>query len=183
MSVVYEIMVDWDATNWLDTPDFSEAIDDISSYVKNNGVYVDRGKKIEDGNIPAGTVDLTLDNSDKRFSPTYAAGPLFGKMRPWLPVRCRASVSGGAFLTFYTGFISRISVNPHLDIEEAYLYCTDGSDLLARNMVSLNKDERSMVSDGEAVDKILDGAGWPSSKRSIDTDTGAIVNYPQATEY
>lgn len=183
MSIVYEIMVDWDATDWRATPDFSEAIDDISAYVKNNSIYVDRGKKVEDGNIPAGTVDLTLDNSDKRFSPPYTAGPLFGKIRPWLPIRMRASISGGAFLTFYTGFISRISVNPHLSVLEAYLYCTDGSDLLARNMISLDKGERSTITDGAAVGYLLDGAGWPASKRSIDTDTPAIVNYPQTTEY
>lgn len=183
MSVIYEVMVDWDATDWNATPDFSEGIDDISAYVQNRGIFVDRGKKVEDGNIPAGTVDLTLNNSDKRFSPTYGAGPLFGKIRPWLPVRIRASVSGGGFITFYTGFIERISVDPHPNIQEAYLYCTDGSDLLARNMVSLDKGDRSMVTDGAAVGYLLDGAGWPSSKRSLDTDTGAIVNFPQATEF
>ena len=181
MSITYEVHVDWDATDWTATPDFAEGIDDITGYVKK--IYIDRGKKVELGNTPAGTLDIILRNSDKRFSPVYAAGPLFGKMRPWLPVRVRATVTGGAAITFYAGFISRISVNPHLDVQEAYLYCTDGMDLMARNMVSVDKGNRSMITDGAAVGRVLDGAGWPSSKRSIDTDTGAIVNYPTTTEH
>jgi len=184
VSIVYEVHVDWDATDWLATPDFSDGIDDIddiSNYVKH--LYIDRGKGVELGNIPAGTLDLTLVNSDKRFSPVYAASPLFGKMRPWLPVRVRGTINGSGAITFFTGFISRISVNPHLDIQEAYLYCTDGMDLLARNMVAVNKSKRSMITDGEAVGRVLDGAGWPAGKRSLDVDTGAIVNYPQTTEY
>ena len=181
MSITYEVHVDWDATNWLSDPDFSEAIDNITDYVKK--ISTDRGKKVELGNTPSGTLDIILINSDQRFSPVYAAGPLFGKMRPWLPVRVRATVTGGAAITFFAGFISKISVNPHLDIQEAYLYCTDGMDLLARNMVAVDKGNRSMVTDGAAIGYILDGAGWSSSKRNIDTDTGAIVNYPTTTEY
>ena len=179
--IVYEVHVDWDATDWLATPDFSEGIDDITAYVRH--LTVDRGKNVELGNNPSGTLDITLDNSDKRFSPTYAAGALYGKMRPWLPIRVRATVTGGAAITFYAGFISKISVNPHEDVQKAYLYCTDGMDLLARNMVAMEKTNRSMVTDGEAVGYVLDGAGWPSGKRNIDVDTGAVVNYPQTTEY
>ncbi len=181
MSITYEVMVDWDATDWQVTPDFSEGIDDITAYVKN--IYIDRGKKVELGNIPAGSLDITLRNDDKRFSPVYAAGPLYGKIRPWLPIRVRGTINGGGAITFYIGFISRISVNPHIEVQEAYLYCTDGMDLLARNMVAVDKSDRSMVTDGAAVGYVLDGAGWPSSKRSIDVDTGAIVNYPSTTEY
>jgi len=181
MSIVYEVHVDWDATNWQSTPDFSQAIDDISAYVKT--IYTDRGKGVELGNIPAGTLDMTLRNSDKRFSPPYATGPLYGKIRPWLPVRVRATVTGGAAITFYTGFISRISINPDEDVQEAYLYCTDGMDLLARNMVAVDKTDRSLVTDGAAIGYILDGAGWPAAKRNIDTDTGAIVNYPMTIDY
>jgi len=181
MSITYEVKVDWDATDWLSTPDSSAAIDNISSYVKT--IYTDRGKKVELGNTPAGTLDVTLNNADKRFSPPYSSGDLYEKIRPWLPIRVRATVTGGSAIAFFTGFISKISVNPHKSVQEAYLYCTDGMDLMARNMVSVDKGNRSMVTDGAAIGYVLDGAGWPSGKRSIDVDTGAIVNYPTTTEY
>jgi len=160
MSIAYEVHVDWDATDWRATPDFSADIDNISAYVKH--MYIDRGKKVELGNTPSGTLDITLNNADKRFSPLYAAGSLYGKIRPWLPVRVRATVTGGSAIVYYTGFLSRISVNPQEDVQEAYLYCTDGMDLLARNMVSVDKGNRSMVTDGAAIGYILDGAGWPA---------------------
>ncbi len=181
MSITYEVKVDWDATNWMATPDFSDGIDDISNYIKK--LFVDRGKNVGLGNIPSGVVEITLDNQDRRFTPTYSSSPLYGKMRPWLPIRVRATVTGGSAITFYTGFISRISVNSHINVKEAYLYCTDGMDLLARNMVTTEKTTRGMVTDGAAVGHILDAAGWPSGKRSIDTDTNAAVNYPSVTEY
>lgn len=181
MSITYEVMIDWDATDWTAIPDFSQGIDDISNYVKR--LYVDRGKNVELGNIPSGTLELTLNNQDKRFTPTNTGGALYGKMRPWLPIRVRGTVTSGSAITFYTGFISKISVNPHLNVKEAYLYCTDGMDLLARNMITLDKTDRTMMTDGEAVGYILDSARWATDKRNIETDTGAVVNYPQPTEY
>ena len=50
-------------------------------------------------------------------------------------------------------------------------------------MVSLKKTDRTMITDGAAIGYLLDGAGWPAGKRSIDIDTSAIVNYPEITEY
>ena len=181
MTITYEYMVDWDATDWRDTPDFSEAIDDITNYVKSP--YILRGKDDELGNMVAGTLDLVLNNADKRFSPPYAAGPLYGKIRPWLPIRVRATVAGVGTYTVYTGFISRIRVNPHPDVQEAYLYCTDGMDLLARQMVTQDGNTRTTMCDGEAVGKVLDASGWPAAKRSIDVDGGDIVKYPATVEF
>lgn len=180
MSVTYEFKVDWDATDWMATADFSDAIDDISSYVKTH--RMERGKNDELGNIRAGVLNLTLNNTDKRFSPPYSSSPLYGKMRPWLPVRGRATVDGTTE-TFYYGFISKIRVNAHSSVQEAYLYCTDGMDVLARQMVTQDGENRTTMSDGEAIGKLLDAAGWSSSKRSIDTDAGDVIEYPATTEF
>ena len=179
--ITYEYMVDWDAVDWRATPDFLDAIDDISDYVKEG--YGNRGKDSEQGNSPAGTLDITLENSDKRFSPPYAGSPLFGKMRPWLPVRVRATVTGVGTETIYTGFISKITVNPDIDVQKAHLYCTDGMDLLARQMVTQDNESRTQMTDGAAIGVILDASGWPSTKRSIDTDAGSVVKYPATVEF
>ena len=181
MSITYEYMVDWDATDWQATPDFSEAYDDISDYVKTG--YIDRGKNTERGNCTAGTLDIVLDNEDKRFSPPYAASPLHDKIRPWLPVRVRATVVGVATYVVYTGFISRLKINPDINVQEAYLYCTDGMDLLARQMVTQDVDNRTMTNDGDACNQLLDAAGWPAYRRVTDLDGGSIVNFPATTEF
>jgi len=179
--IAYTVHVDWDATDWTATPDFSEAIDDITNYVKSH--YIDRGKNQEQGNNQAGTLDVVLYNTDKRFSPAYADGPLFGKIRPWLPVRVQAAIDGGGALTIYTGFISRIRVNPDLNVQEAYLYCTDGMDLLARNMVSQDKTDTTKMNDGEAIGSVLSATGWPEDKRAIDIDGSSIIKYPTTVEF
>ena len=63
------------------------------------------------------------------------------------------------------------------------MYCTDGMDLLARNMVTQDETNRAKVNDGEAVGKVLDAAGWPVAKRSIDTEGSSIVEYPLTVEF
>lgn len=178
--ITYSIHIDWDATYWKATPNFSEGIDNITNYVKS--YYIERGKNQEQGNNQAGTLDIVLDNEDKRFSPTYAAGPLHGKIRPWLPVRVRAII-GENVETIYTGFISKIRINPHLDVQKAYIYCTDGMDWLARNMVTQDETNRTQMNDGEAVGRVLDAAGWPIAKRAIDRKGSEILRYPLTVEF
>ena len=178
--MTYELCVDWDATDWTATPDFTAGIDDISAYMKRFSTK--RGKDKELGNAPAGTLEITLNNSDKRFSPVYASSPLYGKIRPWLPVRLRVTY-GVTTVTLYTGFISRLTIYPLSKKQEAYLYCTDGTDLLARNMVTQAEDNREPMTDGAALGKVLDASGWPSGKRAIDTDGGNIVKYPVTVEF
>jgi hypothetical protein len=170
------VYVDWDATVWSDTPDFSQAIDNITTYVKS--VDIRRGMKTEYGNTPAGTCQIVLDNSTKRFSPVYTSSPLYGKIRPWLPVKVTGTVDTSTY-NLYTGFISRISCMPNAQKQEAVLYCTDGMDLLARQVARQQNNERTQGTDGAAIDELLNVGGWSSSCRSIDTDGGALVARPK----
>lgn len=170
------VYVDWDSLHWQGTHDYSQAIDDISTYVK--GVSTRRGQKTEMGNTPAGTAQITLDNSSGRFSPPNTSSPLYGKMRPYLPVRI---VGDGT--TVYTGFISRITCYPNSKKQEALLYCTDGTDLLARQMARQQETERTQGTDGDAIEQLLNVAGWSASRRSIDKDGGNIVQYPKTAVF
>ncbi len=172
----YKLYIDWEATNWTDTPDFSQGIDDVSGYLK--WLSFKRGVQTERGNVPAGTLQVRLRNNDGRFSPPNAASPLFGLMRPWLPVKLD-KVVGASTYTCYTGFISRIHVDPHIDRAICTLYCTDGMDLLARQVARQQNNERTQGTDGAAIDELLNVGGWSSSCRSIDTDGGALVARPK----
>jgi len=49
-------------------------------------------------------------------------------------------------------------------------------------MVTQDGTNRTEMSDGTAVDRILDAAGWPVAKRDIDTD-GGNVKYPLTVEF
>lgn len=187
MSVTFEVCVDFDAVNWADTPDFSEDYDNISDDVETGGIVGldwQRGKRKEPGNSPAATCTIKLRRGlcDK-YSPFTTDADLAGKIRPWLPIRVRA-YHLAAYTIQFTGFIERISYNPALAVQSTILYCTDGTDLLARQLVTQDPTDKEICSDGQAMHKILDGAGWPRTKRDIDMDGGDdLMAYPESTAY
>lgn len=184
--ITYEICVDWDATNWAEEPDFSEAYDKISGDVAADGVdFVGwmRGKEREEGNAPAATLQVRMvAGLCQKYSP-YTTGVLAGKIRPWLPIRVRAYHDGTWYPCFF-GFIDKISINPHPDIQSVILYCTDGIDLLARQKVTQDPTNKTICSDGDATEKILDAAGWPTARRKIDKSGGDdLLGYPNTHPY
>lgn len=186
-TIVWDIHIDWDAEDWSVEPDFSEDYDQISGDVDADGINFvgwERGKQREKGNAPAATCEIRLKPGlCAKYSPFTADADLQGKVRPWLPVRIRA-YHNAAYTTLYTGFISRINLNPHPDIQSVILYCTDGTDLLARQMVAQDTTNRTMMSDGDAIDELLDAAGWNRARRNIDKDGGDdFVSYPASTAY
>jgi len=177
--IVYEIMVDWDMTDWADAPDFSEGIDNISNDVA--AVSWIRGEDREEGNSPASTLELKIVGSlYEKYSPFNAAGDLYGKLLPWRIVRIRSIHDGNTYNVFF-GYISRIRINPNPDNPEVYIYCTDGLDLLARNLVKQDYSTRTTETDGAAVGELLDAAGWSATRRDIDVDGGDIFQYPAVT--
>ncbi len=181
-TLTYEVYIDWNMTDWADTPDFSQAIDNITADVQS--ISLRRGKETEQGNAPASTLDIEIKPGIvAKYSPANVAGPLFGLLLPWRITRVRI-YAGGVWYDFFLGFISRISLKPHLGRQRVYLYCTDGLDLLARQIITQNYDDRVQMSDGEAVGNLLDVAGWSAIRRNIDTDGGSeLLNYPNSYEY
>ena len=178
--LIYEVKVDWAMTDWSADPDFSQAIDDISSYVM--GIYFSKGKDKELGNTPASTLELRLNNSDKRFSPPYAGGPLYGLLLPWKVIRVRIQHDSIWYPRFF-GYISKYKIEPHIEKFRAYIYATDGLDLLARQMITHDNDNVVRMTDGAAVGKVLDVAGWSATRRDIDLDGGDITEYPDCYEF
>ena len=179
MDTVLEVMVDWAATDWRATPTFS-GIDDITGDVIN--ISSARGKEKEIGNNPSGTIDIELRNLLGKYHPRNTASVLYPYVRPWLPIRIR-TIADTVTTTIYTGYVAKIKIPDQKNARNAHLYCTDGTDLLARNMVTQVNDERTAMSAGAAIDKVLDSAGWSTSKRNIDLDGGNIVNYPRTVEF
>lgn len=181
MTITYELMVDWEATDWNATPDFTQDIDDISADLQHIGI--DRGQNREEGNSPAATLELQLKPGlVSKYSPYNTGSVLYPYVRPWLPVRIRATHNSVTYPKF-AGWISRIAINPHKDIQSVYLYVTDGADLLARQLVTQDYDTRAQMSDGAAVGTILDAAGWNASKRTLGSGGDDLLNYPAVGVY
>lgn len=180
MSVTYEVMVDWDMTDWSATPDFSDAYDDISNDVQS--IDTSRGKEAEDGNAPAATLTIRMKPGlVSKYSPFNTTGPLYGLLLPWRVIRVKATNDGGGtYWPLFFGYISKYTIVPHLSIQSVTLYCTDGTDLLARQTASQDYDAREDMTEGDAMGDILDTAGWSSTRRSL--SAGTLLKYPLTNE-
>lgn len=183
----YEVCVDWDAIDWAADPDFSEGYDNISGDLADDTAnYISwvRGKEREPGNAPAATLLLRMrPGLCEKYSP-WTSGVLAGKIRPWLPIRARACIEGFDPIPVYFGFISRISLNAHKDVQSVLFYCTDGTDLLARQLITQDPEDKTQMSDGDAIDRVLDAAGWSLTRRDIAKDGGdELLGYPVTTVY
>jgi len=189
--VDYEVCIDWDAEHWAGDHDFS-GDDDITSDVR--ALSWRRGKQREEGNAPAATLEIGIKpavfnegTEIMKYSPFSGMRP-GNMMRPWLPVRVRAmGLDGTPFakpISIYYGYVSSIQINPHPSLLSVSFYCTDGTDLLARQIITQNPANRQTMSDGEAVELILDAAGWNLNRRRIDERGGDdLLAYPSCHPY
>jgi len=65
---------------------------DVSAYVRRTpGVSIRRGRQRELDNFDAGSCHITLSNRDRRFDPSYAAGPYFGNLLPRKQIKVTAT--------------------------------------------------------------------------------------------
>lgn len=184
--IIYDVAVDWDAIDWAAEPDFSQEYDNISGDIDLDGInYIgwNRGKQKEEGNAPAATCEIRMrPGLCDKYSP-FTTGVLAGKVRPWLPVRVRIFWDS-VFIPCYFGYINKILIDPNPDLLGVAFYCTDGTDLLARQLVAQNPNSKSLMSDGAAIGKILDAAGWSATRRNIQIDGGDdLLGYPVITTY
>jgi hypothetical protein len=153
----YSIAVDWDNSDWAGTHDFTTSGDDITAVVK--AFRIARGKDKDSNSYPAATLELTIENSSGNYYPTNSGGTPGPKVRIWLPVRVQATYSDTTYDLFY-GYINRITAYPIKNKQEIYFYCTDGIDLLAKQIVVQDMDHKTTINDGEAVNQVLNAADW-----------------------
>jgi hypothetical protein len=124
-----------------------------------------RGKSQALDRIDAGTIDITLDNSDRLFDPLYEAGFYFGQLIPGREVR----VSCNGYPVIY-GFIDDLDIM--YQPSNRSVVSIQSSDALS-NLTINNLPAVSPAAElsGARVTRILDlpEVNWPSDRRSIDT--------------
>lgn len=124
-----------------------------------------RGKSQALDRIDAGTIDITLDNSDRLFDPLYEAGFYYGQLIPGREVR----VSCNGYPVIY-GFIDDLDII--YQPSNRSVVSIQSSDALS-NLTINNLPAVSPAAElsGARVTRILDlpEVNWPSDRRSIDT--------------
>ena len=124
-----------------------------------------RGKSQALDRIDAGTIDITLDNSDRLFDPLYEAGFYYGQLIPGREVR----VSCNGYPVIY-GFIDDLDII--YQPSNRSVVSIQSSDALS-NLTINNLPAVTPAAElsGARVTRILDlpEVNWPSDRRSIDT--------------
>lgn len=140
------------ATNPTEATDWT----DVSGYVRK--VSIRRGRQDELGRVEAGTLNLTLDNRDRRFDPEYTTGPYYSNLLPIRRVRVQATF-GGVTYDLFTGYIEgwpQSWADGGVDAV-VELQASDGFKVLA--MKKLTESYAAQSVDAR-VSAILDDAGW-----------------------
>lgn len=128
---------------------------DVTAYVQS--IQIRRGRDNEFGPMGMGTCTLLLDNSDRRFDPSYAAGPYFGNLKPMRRMRVRATWGGTGYDVFY-GYVDGWpqtwddGVIPHVRVRAC-----DGFKVLG--MYEVNASFAAEAS-GTRVENVLDSINW-----------------------
>jgi hypothetical protein len=101
MPTTWIIAVDWDRNG-----DYSGTYDDVTNRVISAKWFLGMRKLYEEI-ADETSLDLVLDNVDRRYSPDYSSSPLFGKVVPQRPVRIQSN-DGTTTRTHWIGWINTI---------------------------------------------------------------------------
>lgn len=82
---------------------------DVTSYVRS--INTSRGRTDDWQNFDSGNATVVLDNRDRRYDPTYAAGPYYGNLLPRRQIRIDATTDAVTYYNIFVGFIDGWPVN------------------------------------------------------------------------
>ena len=152
-TVTYAFQIDWDNDG-----DFSGADEDVTARVLE--AEWDLGyAQAHDRAAAPGWLTLALDNSDRRFSPEHAAGPLHADLWPMRYVRAQATHEGATHTLFY-GYLHSIEPGAGARGERRAVFrCVDGVALLDRYPLDLALHQGQRAD--EIIDAIVRSVAWP----------------------
>lgn len=156
---------------------------DVTAYVVSFSTR--RGRSDALGRIEAGTATLVLDNSDRRFDPTFAASPYYPNVVPMKKIRISATYASITY-RLYTGFIE--SWPPDwpggLDVYTT-IACVDAFKYFASKKLN---GAYSNEFCNWSIDTWLTTIGWPVADRALNNaqsqiQSGTFVNVPALTHF
>lgn len=149
---------------------YADANEDISTYLQT--FTLDRGRSVPIalpgvGSVQAAQLTAQLKNTDKRFSPYYSAGPLFGNIVPGRPVRLQAT--SGTTRTLFRGVLGDIRPKKDMagDVNMASLVAYG---LLSRlTAPEVSPAASAGAATGTLMQSVLDGVGIAAADYSLET--------------
>lgn len=165
MTATYVVEADWGRTGAYD-----HAESDITADVLE--LSLERGRDYASlilGQSVAGRALIDVKNQSGKYSRSNAAGDLAGLLEPGVPVRVRTTSPSAA--TLWTGYLASIEAVGAMTpgaVRKARLKCT-GPLARLRALGTVNVAPQTNITTGDAIDLVLDAAGWPAGARSLDS--------------
>jgi hypothetical protein len=151
---------------------------DVTSYV--HSFSTRRGRSDALNRVEAGTAVVTLDNSDRRFDPTFTGSPYYPNVVPMRKIRISAVYSGITY-RLYTGHIESWPPNwpGGLDATTT-ISCVDAFKFFASKKLN-GAYANEFVN--WTIDTWLTSIGWPAADRQLysaasQIQSGTFVNMP-----
>lgn len=139
---------------------------DVTAYVfESEGIAIRRQRQRELDRIEAGVATFALRNDDERFSIQNSAGPYYGFIKLYMPVRIRATYSATTY-DLYRGFVESWDPEPDQERSIVRVGCVDGLKML--NLWPLTVSYTQELS-SVRVSNVLDSVSWPAGLRDIET--------------
>ena len=141
---------------------------DVSAYV--TSISVNRGKSRALDRYQSGVVNVTFNNRNRFFDPTFVASPFYGQIVPRRDVRITAN---NELVFLGTTEDWNLDYAPNGD-STATVSAADGFAFLAGQTLPAGTNPVELS--GARVSRVLDSAGveWPAGARNIDTGTATL---------
>lgn len=163
--MTFTVQIDW-ADNGFGT----SGIDNVTDLVR-GGFAAEFGRDLSASLAPiiSGRGGMTLDNSDRRFSPRNTASPIYGSIKPARPVKISRTIGGVTYVLFY-GHTDDSPINPDTAAKTASMTMVDA--LADFRGLKISTPLYSGIRSGAAIGYVLDACGWAGGR---DLDYGATI--------
>lgn len=146
---------------WVDVTDYASEITSAK-----------RGRQHELNEFEAGAGTMILDNSDRRFDPTYVGSPYWPNVRPMRRVRI-SGITNSTTKAVFTGYVLEWPPDwSGLDFSQTTVQLVDGIGVLSMSpLVGAFSQQLT----GARINAVLDAVGWPAADRVIGTGLSTVV--------
>lgn len=166
----YDVRIDWN-----DDGDFGDTGEDVSSrtMAQRTPIRIQYGRDQARSLAPPqpGTALFELNNESRDYSPANASSPLFGNLETGRETRIQATHDATTY-ALYRGFLDDYKLLPNNSDRSVQLTAIDGLGQLRGQKISTAVHHS--IRTGEAINLILDAAGWPEADRDIDLGASTI---------
>lgn len=164
MSASYQLLIDWKDNGFSDL-----GVDDVTARTLDQRTTVtvkyghDQARQFSP--ISPGECDFEINNISRDYLPDNASSPLNGYVQPGRHVRLIASTAT-TNAALFDGYIDAFDLKPGLNDRSVPMTCVDALGRIKG--VSVTTSLYKGIRTGDAINVLLNAAGWSSVARDID---------------